>query len=274
MLAYRVAREGLELARHLGMRGPGYYLLGNASDMARRIGEWESALPELEEAIAYSDDDFLARIRLAQLRGLRGEDVAAELEGLAASVADLTEFQTRAGVAAVRAEVQYAQGDVERALEQARLSYGFGIAPDGDSLQFAARAGAALGDTAAVREALALLERQPGRVAEAATREARAALAALEGRPEEAVAGFMDALRRYHELGVEVDAAVCAINMLTTLGATQPEVRAAAEAAAAFCERIGAKALQKRLSDALRSPGPKPEPRAPGVAAEPTPRSA
>ena len=251
--------------------GPGYYLLGNAADAARRMGDWDWAVAELEEAVAYSEDDLVARIRLAQIRGLRGDDVAGELEGYAADVADLTEFQTRAGVAAVRADVYYAQGDVELALEQARLSYGLGIGPDGDALQIAGRSGAALGDTVAVSEAVDLLEQQPGRVAAAASREARAALAALEGRPEEALAGFVEALRRYRELGIEVDAATCSLNMVTTLGASQPEVRAAAEGAIAFCERIGAKALHQRLTDALRSPEPpRPAHRTPEVAGEPT----
>ena len=128
LLAYRVARDGLELARRLGMRGSGYYLIGNAADLAMRIGDWDWARPELEEAVAASEDDLVAD-PVGRSPGLRGDDVEAELEGLAAAVADLTELQARSGVAEVRAEVALAHGRVPRALEQAQFSYRLAIAP-------------------------------------------------------------------------------------------------------------------------------------------------
>ena len=251
LLAYRVAREGVDLARHLGFRGHGYYLLGNAADMAMRIGDWDWAVMELEEAVAASEEDAVARIRLAELRGLRGIDVRDQLDAHAAEVAKMTEKQAPASVDEVRAEVALALGDFARALELAQGSYRIVIAPDGDALQTAGRAAAWIGDAEALAEAIGLLDEQPGRVPAAGVREARAAQAAVEGRRGEAIAGFVDALRRYRDLGLELDAGLCALNFVTMLGPTEPEVQAAAEDAAALFERLGAKPLQELLADAM-----------------------
>ena len=254
LLAYKVARDGVDLARRLGMRGYGYYLLGNAADMALRLGEWDWARPELDEAVAASEDDMVAKIRLAELRAFRGEDVEDQLEALAAAVAELTEIQARAGVAEVRAEIALAWGEFPKALELAQTSFRLGIGPDGDALQTAGRVAAWTGDADALREVSDLLEQQKGRIAAAAIRESRAARAAMEGRRGEAVSGFLDAHRRYRELGVEVDAGLCALNMVTMVGASEPEVRAIADETAAFFERLGATPFQERLAEALRAP--------------------
>ena len=256
VLAYRVAREGLELARHLGMRGPGYYLLGNASDMARRIGEWEWALPELEEAIAYSDgrprgahparpaSRPARRGCRSRARGPRGQRRRPDRvpdprgRGRGPRRGSLRAGRCGAGAGAGEALVRVRY----RARTAIRCS-----SPPEPARHWETRRPCARPWPCSSGSLAGSLRPPPARRARHWPR-SRAG-------PTRPLAGFMDALRRYHELGVEVDAAVCAINMLTTLGATQPEVRAAAEAAAAFCERIGAKALQQRLSDALRSPG-------------------
>ena len=50
-----------------------------------------------------------------------------------------------------------------------------------------------------------------------------AGLAAIEGRPDEAAAGYRDAFRRYRELGVEFYQAGSILDMVTLLGAATPE---------------------------------------------------
>ena len=253
-LAFRVAREGLELARHLGMRGFGFYLLGNAADIAVRVGEWDWAVGELEEAIAYDDRDVVARVRLAEMRGMQGADVEEELTARAAEAADVTEVQAPAGVSRARAVVALARGEFQRSLELAQASYRIAMEPDGQALVAAARAAAWVGDAEALGEAHRLLEEHPGRVPAAGAREARAALAAVEGRRSEALAAFMDALRRWRELGVQLEVGLCTLNFVTMLGASTPEAREAADDAGALFERLGARALQDRLAAALREP--------------------
>jgi class 3 adenylate cyclase/tetratricopeptide (TPR) repeat protein len=251
LLSFRVAREGLELARHLGFRGPGFYLLGNAAEMATRIGDWAWALPQLDEAIAAMHTDYTARLRGAQIRGLQGIDVEAELQTLADVVGGIGEVQAPATVDEARADVAFALGDFARALELARRAYRVNIAPDGTGLQTAARAAAHLGDAEALREALDLLGTQPGRLPAVVRRETEAALAALEGRRPDALAGFVDAIRRWRELGLEFEAAVCAFDLVAMLGSSSPEARAAADEAAAMFERVGAQPFLDRLAEAM-----------------------
>jgi hypothetical protein len=90
-------------------------------------------------------------------------------------------------------------------------------------------------------------------------------LAALDGRRADALAGFTDAVRRWRDLGFEFEAAVCALNFVTTIGGSEPEVRAAAEDARAVFERLGAQPFMKRLDAAVRSSQPVPASR-PGSA--------
>ena len=256
-LAYRVARDGLDLVRHLGMRGHGFYMLGNAAELAIRIGDWDWALSEVEEA-AQIETDLAARMRLTEIRGLRGIDVTAELQAMADRVAGKTELQRQSTVDEVRALVALAFGDHRTALDLARRSYGQNRAPDATASQTAARAAAWLGDVEGLTDARRALEDQPGRVAAAIRREADAALAALDERPAEAMAGFLDALRRWRELGLEFEAAVCSLDLVIMLGPGQPGVRAVGETAGAVFERLGAQPFQKLLADAMAAPTPAP----------------
>jgi hypothetical protein len=252
VLAYRVAREGVELARHLGVRGHSYYLLSNASDLATRIGDWDWVLPQVEEA-ATDENDRAAQLRLAQIRGLQGIDVQATLQALADWGATLTEVQAPATIDEARAVVALALGDFQTALELAQGAYRRNLSPDGTGPQTAGRAAAWLGDRDAAREAIALLETQPGRVPAASRREIEAALAVLEGRRGEARAGFADALRRWRDLGMEMEAAICALNFVNMLGPSHPDALAAADGAAALFERLGAKPFADLLARAMRS---------------------
>jgi len=112
-----------------------------------------------------------------------------------------------------------------------------------------------LGKQDDARDALDLLAGQPGRVSAVVRREIEAALAALDGRRAESLAEFVEAIRRWHELGAEFEAAVCALNLVVMLGTTTPEARTAAEEAAALFSQLGAQPLLERLSEASGGAG-------------------
>jgi class 3 adenylate cyclase/tetratricopeptide (TPR) repeat protein len=262
-LAYRVAREGTDLTLRFGMRGYLNYMLSNAAELAVRIGDWDWALARVEEAAAALDTDLAAKLRYAEIRGLRGVDVEDELRALDALVADMTEVQAQASVGEVRALVALGRGDWRAAVDLARWSYARNVAPDATAPQTATRAAAWLRDASALRDALRIVEGQPGRAPATIRREAEAGLAAIEGRGGEALAGFMDAIRRWHELGLHFEAAVCALNLVTMLGPSTPEARAAADDARALFERVGAQPFLDRLAEAMSS---SPSPAATGVA--------
>jgi hypothetical protein len=259
-LAYQVARDGLELVRRFGMRG-WFYMLGNAAELAIRMGDWDWALAEAEEAAA-NHADLTASMRRDEIRGLRGIDVADELRALTDSTADITEVQAIATINEVRAKVALGLGDDAEALALARRSYESNVAPDATATQTAIRAAGRLGDREAVKHALAVAAGQPGRVPAAIRREGGAVAAALDGRRGEALAGFIDAIRRWRELGFEFEAAECSLGMVALLGAAEPETRVAAEYAGSVFERVGAEPFAARLTEALEAGKPAPAQRA------------
>jgi hypothetical protein len=237
------------------MGGFGYYLLGNAAQAAIVVGDWEWVLTETSEAMESNPDDLSARMRHAQVVGLRGGDTDAEFEDIAREVADWTEEQVFSSLDEARASVELARGETRRALDLARNAYERIRAPDSYSTQLAVRAAAWLGDSGALTDALRQVEGEPGRVPAALRREGQAALAALDSKRSEALAGFLDAIRRWREIGLEAEAAVCALSLVTLLGPSDSLARAAAEDAAATFQRLGATPFQKLLADAMSGTG-------------------
>jgi class 3 adenylate cyclase/tetratricopeptide (TPR) repeat protein len=251
-LAYRVAREGYDLTVRLGMRGYAVYMLGNAVELGLRVGDWEWIMPALDEA-ASIEVDHASTLRRHEIRGLRGEDVAADLESLADVVATSTEVQAQSSIAEVRGVVALAQGDARAALQHARRAYEVKISPDAIATQVAIRAAAWLRDSEGVADALRAMGGFPGRVPAAIRREGEAALAALAGRDGDAQAGYVDACRRWRDVGLDFEAAMCQLSFVTVLGASSAEGRAAAEDARSLFERLGARPLVALVDAAVRS---------------------
>ncbi|HEX5040925.1 MAG TPA: adenylate/guanylate cyclase domain-containing protein [Candidatus Limnocylindria bacterium] len=268
-LGYRVAREGVEMSQHLGMRGYAFYLLGNAAEFAIRMGDWEWADPQLEAA-AQLETDLAAQMRLAEIRGLRGEDVAAEIDRVCRLTAEMTEAQAPAAALEVKAIVALARGDSAAALDLARQSAEMNIAPDSTSLLTAARAATWVGDRAAIERAMEAMDGLRGRSITAMRREAEAGLATLDGRKQDALRTYLESIRRWREIGFELEAAICALNLVTMLGTSTTEARAAADEAAATFERLGAAPLLTLLGRARAAEPPAKPGRAPSEAADQT----
>jgi tetratricopeptide (TPR) repeat protein len=248
-LAYQVARDGVEILRRLGMRDwP--YMLSNAVELAIRIGDWDWVLPEVEQAVV-NDTDLAARMRRAEIHGLRGMDVDDELQDIADSIAKMTEAQAQPTIDEVRASVAFARGDARTALEFAQQSFRSGPVPDSTAVSTAVRAAARLADLTAALEALDALESQRGRVVEAAAREAWAVVAILEGRHDEGRVAFTEAVRRWRDLGLEFESAMCALTLVTMMGVTDGEARDAADQARIFFERVGANPHVALLDQAI-----------------------
>jgi hypothetical protein len=249
-LAYRTARDGLELSRKLGMQGYAYYLIGNAAEMAIRMGDWDWALAELEQAVAESEHDTAAQMRRAEILGLRGHDVSADLQRITDLAAGWTELQAQSAVGESRALVALARGDLRAALDLAQAAYRINVAPDGTAMGTAIRAAAGLRDADAIADALRTLEPFPGRVTTAVRHEGEAVLAGLAGRRKESLAGFLDAIQRWKDLDLAVEAALAQLTLVTVLGVADAEARAAAQEARAVFERVDSPPLLDRLATA------------------------
>ncbi|HVA86920.1 MAG TPA: hypothetical protein VNF73_11475 [Candidatus Saccharimonadales bacterium] len=81
-----------------------------------------------------------------------------------------------------------------------------------------------------------------------------AGIAALEGRRDEALAGFRDACRRYRELGADFPFAWIVLDALILLGPEEPAIRDQADEARAIFERVRAVPYLEWLDAALRQP--------------------
>jgi len=255
LLAYGAARDGLALARRLGYRSFGSHLLGNAAESAVRVGDWDWALSELEEAVATQPSDFIALLRRSHVRGLRGDVVEHDLSAVDDLVSGLSEVQAPAAVDDVRAQLALSRGDFAEAFHLARRSHSRNAAPDSYALPWAGRAAAWLGNTADVAEVCELLHLRPGRVPAVSRQEIESALAAVEGRTGESLAGFVEAIRGWRDLGLEFEAALCALDLVMLLGSAEGQAREAAEEAAATFQRVGAKPLLHLLTGATSGHG-------------------
>jgi class 3 adenylate cyclase/tetratricopeptide (TPR) repeat protein len=261
--ALTVAREGLELQRRTGDRS--FTMLDNAVYASIRVGEWDWAIAELEAALP-EETDAMARGAalgsLAQFRAYRGLDATPlleELDQLAASLDAGSAFK-----ALGRAHRGLASGDLAAAIEGAqRFAEGWSQGHV-EVRVLATRAALWSRDVSTARECLAALRRLPdrGRAVRLANRTLEAGIAALEGRSDEAVAVYRDALRDWEELGLPWDQALAGIDMAFTLGPEAPAVVAAAKASRSILERLEANAMLARLDQAMAQPKaahPKPE---------------
>jgi class 3 adenylate cyclase/tetratricopeptide (TPR) repeat protein len=127
-------------------------------------------------------------------------------------------------------------------------------------------------DLARAREVARLLDADPrsGSTVTANRIAARAGIAALEGRRDEAVAGFREALTRCRDLGLDFDVARLSLDFVLLVGADHPATREAAAEAHAIFERVGARPYLERLDAAMASSaaGRLPETTAPRTAGE------
>jgi class 3 adenylate cyclase/tetratricopeptide (TPR) repeat protein len=251
-LAFRIAREGYERAYQLGNRGHGIYLLGNATDEAIHLGDWEWVLEQTSHAITDEPEvDYVARLPNLHVRGLRGESVDAELDELNAPLAAALEGQAIAALEDARSDILMSLGEFAEARRLAISSYTRGPAPDNQSLIRASRLACWTGDLSGAREALERMGDMTGRVVAAGRSETEAGVAALEGREADAVGGFLDAMRRWRELGARYALALAGLGMVTMLGGRHPEARQAADEARGIFTALGAEPYVRLLDNAL-----------------------
>ena len=250
--ALELARAGLLVARRLGSRNP--VILGNGASAALRVGEWPWALNALEEALA-EDLEPSDRVELlgqvASLRGYLGDpttEIIAEIERLNVGATDVNR---RRGVVGARAAVAFAAGRLREAHDEWR--HWIEELMDPASHPLPARAALWDGDLDTTRQDLALFDAAGahGPPLEADRKTIRAGIAALEGRPSDALALYREALRAWRELGLAWDEALCGLDMATLLDPAEPEVRAAADSAREILTRLGAKPFLERLEVAL-----------------------
>ncbi|HEY5435151.1 MAG TPA: hypothetical protein VIK13_07950, partial [Candidatus Limnocylindrales bacterium] len=259
--SFETSEAALEIATRLGMRSYARDLVGNAATAAIEVGEWDRSIREVSASRDESLDErarYYLRWVLATFTAWRGEDVAPEVERLAAWADELNEPGALGAVRGLRAEVAFAAGDLATACDT-----WLDIAP-GDALnapRFCFQAGlAALMASDPDRAAAALAAHegtgQHARLLGFDRRLLRAGLAALDGRRADAIREAQAVITEYERLGLPWRQALGTLMLLSTVGAGEPEVRALAGPAREILVRLGARPFLERLDAALRPEDP------------------
>jgi class 3 adenylate cyclase/tetratricopeptide (TPR) repeat protein len=221
-------RQIVELSRRLGNRGTEIIMLGNLTEDARRTGEWDGVLDEIEAGLRDAPDvtGVMLEAGRAPLLAYRGELDDDALASLSARIDATDDKDIAAGIYDVRAVVALTAGDPEGAAtwwlqnaEVSTLNAPFALPKAGFASILA-------GDA---EQARAILDRltelgSRGRAIEADMAAIVAGIAGLRGDLEAARAGFRATRAAFHDLGLPWDMALSSILAGRTLGTSDPEV--------------------------------------------------
>jgi tetratricopeptide (TPR) repeat protein len=263
-LSLEAARVGVERAQKLGLRARETILAGNAFFAALFTGDWDWAIataPEVlrEEPMRFGMTEVFGYPLL--MRAFRGETegVAEGIALMGASVQESTDPQYRQMMAWIDAAVALAEGRLESAAAAVPKDLDD---PTYGSLAYAMTGHAALWlrDPARARRALAGLDglQIRGRLFDAGRRAVQAGVAALEGRPADAQAGFIEAARHLRDLGLPFPLALTQLDLLATLGPEGPVGQAASSEAFEILTSLRAVTLLERLDQLTTAGAPKP----------------
>ncbi len=259
------AREAQALARRIGDRPMSIQFgafvgwgLFSAADWDGALAAWRDELAEDSEPA----DRLMALHGTACVHAYRGEDADVMLRELARVAADVTDPQVLWTADDAPAVAAWAAGRLEEA--GAIWHEGARRYPQLSPNWLRAEAETALErrDAETLRDDLAGLAATGfhAPVLELHRSELEAGLAALEGRPAEALRAYLEVLRGLREIGLPVDAAFATIRMATVLDPATREARAAVDEASDVLHRLGARPLTERLDAALRRAGHHPSP--------------
>ena len=256
-----LGREGLEIGRQRGSRAYGFQMVGNSVISALRVGEWDWVEAVLEEWLEVPGDENMKkefRVDRALLHAHRGLDPTADIETAAGALAGVTDPQYESYGHLARATASLTAGSLDAAIGHAERSAAITDYFHPLAIPLAARAALWSGDTSTAKRLLHLpgMAAFTGPALEADRVRISAGIAALEGRTAEALAGFLDALRSYDELGLRFDEAAAAVDLALLLPGIETESAPAAEAIAAArltLQELGAAPYLERLDKAGRA---------------------
>lgn len=277
--AFEVASQGHAEAARLGLRTDAAIMLGNAGSIAVETGDWEwasQAMATFLESLVEPVDrlNILAgALWIAYLQGRPdAETMRAEMRSMVLArdrPADESTDEVDVRMVAALASGDFLDvvrhADIIARAEPLNREYAY---------TWAARASALGGHRDALATAAEALDALGPSIltARAAAIQAQAALAAIDGRTTEAVAGYREAIRRWDELGCRVPVALCGLEMAVHIDHSRPEVRAAIDASRDILIQLDAGPWLGMLEAALE--GPRSGGRASGSApATPSPAS-
>jgi len=254
--AVETVRDGLVVARRLGRRLAATVLIVNGVESALRTGDWPWAFASLEATLG---DDLEPPDRAGVLQAwvglaaVRGDPTAGLLEEVRQIVGASTDPPKLAIVEIATAFDAFGSGRLDDAQRAWHRVADLAIEYLPVSIARAARVALWLGDADQVRRDLDILDASGihGPAIEADRQTIRAGLAALEGRPADAIARYREALRAWRDLGLVWDEALAGIDMATLLEPSDPDTQAAAARSREILVRLGSAPVVERLEAAL-----------------------
>ncbi len=260
----RDARAAYLAARDLGLR-VGNRNLARWSVEAARFQAWvladgwdailaESAAEEEEDQGSPLDEARHANI-IAIFKNSRGEPVDAELATLDAAAALVSDRFPAAAAHSVRALQAFHRGDYAVAVDESLLA-----TQDEELAAYflddAMRSALWGRDLARAHQVAERLDedRSTGLQIDTARTAARAGIAALEGRIEEAIAGYREAMSRQRQVGADFVVALLGLDFVELVGGDHQAIREAEAEARPIFERVGARPSLERLEAALARP--------------------
>jgi class 3 adenylate cyclase/tetratricopeptide (TPR) repeat protein len=256
--AVELERAGITLARRLGERSTEVTLLGNASEDARRTGDWAWAIEELDNAMALDIDAAnLRAMRVVRFAFglLQGTNTAADVAALAAELLGSNDTDAEGAVHDVQAVLALAAGDWAAAYRELIAQADVSALNAPYVLQPAGVIATLSGDATGARASLDFLDRigTRGRAVDANRAAIEAGIAAMEGDGMAALNGYRQAIGAHREMGIALDEAFVAMAAAARLGTTDPEVAGWLERARETFERLGARPLMAQLEAIART---------------------
>jgi class 3 adenylate cyclase/predicted ATPase len=245
--------DAADAARKGGIRTLEVLNLANAAESAIDIGRWDEAdsvLAELEGKDVAGFVEAGIAFSVAMLAALRGDFITAtsRLDEVASRM-EATEFvQERTWHLRARSVVNLAKGDLDSSFKDAMDAVAADPAGMNSALAVwvAARAALWLRDPVRARAAVEAMAPLRGRWMEVARLSTEAGLAALDGRTDEASAGYREALESWAAMDVPLDLALTAIDAVMLL--PEPAVPdGAGRRAKDILTKLGAQPLLERL---------------------------
>ncbi|HXI46763.1 MAG TPA: adenylate/guanylate cyclase domain-containing protein, partial [Candidatus Acidoferrales bacterium] len=251
VLSLDYARRAYALARRLGLRSQLVTGAGNALETAARIGDWEWVDSEggqlLEQDLGSGQRQAVLR-GVEEVRAFRGDPVDELLEEHRTLV-ESSDSSAISNYHGALAPARLAEGRFAEAAAEYEQSATLMEVNAPTDLPKAARMMLWAGDRPGMeRLAQALADlRAHGPAPDASTTTLRAAAAGLDGRRDESVALYTDALAQWAAAGLPIDRALTAVDMLVVLGARDPAARAAADEARELFTKLRARRLVEVL---------------------------
>ncbi|MCJ7710735.1 MAG: hypothetical protein MUQ32_07860, partial [Chloroflexi bacterium] len=241
-------REALALAHRLGFRAFDGYLAGNAVGAADSTGEWDLVtgwIAEMLESFPDRPESEWLRFCLQSASPWRGGADLALVEHLLEEAQREGDYQSEINALAFMIDVAVAAGRHEEAVQQAERL----LAVDrvGMVAVITARAGLHGGRPDIAGRALEAAGQGFGGVHDHDLATIRAGLAAVEGRPADAIPLYRSAIAGFREYGVRFSLALAIFDMLTFIGPDDPAVRPLLDEGRAILSDLGATVVLDRF---------------------------